>query len=207
MEIGSRILCEEVLGYSGRAVRVPRGATIMITDVEGAQIGDVFALSADDLGEYLDAAETRTVTRRLFPAVGQMFTTNRHRPILTLVEDRSPGKHDMLLPTCCPRFYADCGVVGWHPSCEENFGKALAELGLHSPIVPQPVNIFQNTPVLTDGRILVEPAESKPGDAILFRTEMDIVLVVTACSVDVGGEGAEDANGGQSTPLRIEVYS
>ena len=207
MEMTELILSEEVPGYSGRAFRVASGSTIAITDVEGSQIGDVFAFNADDPEEYLDAGWTRTLNQQLFPVVGEPFWTNRHRPILTLVEDRSPGAHDMLVPPCDPLFFRGMGVEDWHPSCYENFGKAAAHFGLKPALVPQPVNIFQNTRILEDRSLLFEPALTEPGDSIVFRAEMDLVLILTACSADVGGKGVAEMNRGRSTPLRVQVFA
>ena len=89
----------------GLAVWVRHGEHLRIVDVEGGQVGDLFAFAAADPGEYLSASHTRTSTSRLFPRVGEQFMTNRRRPILTLVADTSPGVHDMLIAACDPERY------------------------------------------------------------------------------------------------------
>jgi hypothetical protein len=89
----------EVPGYSGRFVFVKCGSLIRITDVCGTQIGDLFAISQENDLEFLSASVTRSVTWRLFPQVGQAFYTTSRRPILTFLEDHSPGIHDMLFAT------------------------------------------------------------------------------------------------------------
>ncbi|MGN9845669.1 urea carboxylase-associated family protein [Nonomuraea sp. H19] len=112
----------------GRAVRVTAGQRVSVVDLEGGQVGDVFAFvpasagsggSAEALTEHLSAAHTRGSTNRLFPAVGQQFVTDRRRPLLTLVSDTSPGWHDMLIPACDPARYAALGVEGVHASCAD----------------------------------------------------------------------------------------
>lgn len=45
-----------VPGYSGRAIRVGSGSVIRIIDVEGTQICDMFALSAEEICQRLDRA-------------------------------------------------------------------------------------------------------------------------------------------------------
>jgi uncharacterized protein YcgI (DUF1989 family) len=45
---------------------------------------------------------------------------------------------------------------------------------------------------------------SQAGDYVEFKTEMDIILVITACSVDLEVEGVQ-ALGGKSTPLQIQI--
>src|SRR5260370_22004296 len=96
---GSRRGGAEVVvpGGGGRAVWVRYGEHLRIVDVEGGQVGDLFAFAGADPGEYLSASHTRTSASRLFPRIGEQFMTTRRRPILTLVADTSPGVHDMLV--------------------------------------------------------------------------------------------------------------
>jgi len=148
-------------------VWVRHGEQLRIVDVEGGQVGDLFAFAAADPGEYLSASHTRTSTSRLFPRVGEQFMTNRRRPILTLVADTSPGVHDMLIAACDPERYRMLGAPG-HASCADNVHHALAQIGLATDAVPQPVNVFMNIPVGTEGDLSWLPAVSRPGDAVTF---------------------------------------
>lgn len=192
----------EVPGYSGRGLAISAGSIFRVTDVEGTQIGDLFALVQSDPREYLCTARTRGATRRLFPVVGQQFYTNHYHPIITFVADQSPGVHDSLYTSCDAGLHELLGGGEDHANCHENFLCAARGLGLDLKDVPGPVNLFQNTPVRPDGTLGAEPAMTKPGDYVEFRAELDIYLILTACSVDVGA----DINGGKSTPLRIDVF-
>lgn len=191
----------EVPGYSGRAVFVKRGDLIRVTDVLGAQIGDVFALSAEDHFEYLSASVTRAVTWKLFPKVGECFYTTLRRPILTFMEDHSPGIHDMLFAPCDQALFEALGCEGPHPNCRDNYLKAAAEAGIRHTVVPDPVNIFENTPPGEDGALIAGVMPTRAGDYLVFRAEMDLIFILTACSVDIG---MNQINGGHSTPLRID---
>jgi hypothetical protein len=82
---------------------------VRVTDVAGGQVGDVFAFDAGDPGEYASAEHTRPAIRKLFPGPGDPVLTNRRRPILTVVEDTSPGRHDTLYAACDPARYAGLG--------------------------------------------------------------------------------------------------
>ena len=82
----------------GRAVALAAGQRVRVIDIEGGQVGDVFAFVSGARDEYHSAAHTRAHVNRLFPALGEPFVTNLRRPVLTLVEDTSPGHHDMLIP-------------------------------------------------------------------------------------------------------------
>ena len=72
--------------------------------------------------------------------------------------------------------------------------------------VPQPINLFMNIPVTMatpnqkDGEIGWEPALTKPGDSVTFRSERDCYLVVSACPQDIVA-----INRKNPTPLIIEV--
>lgn len=183
----------------GRAVRVGAGRRVRVVDVEGGQVGDLFAFAADDPREHLSAAHTRSATSRLFPQVGESFVTDRRRPILTLAGDTSPGSHDMLIAACDPARYEGLGAPG-HASCAGNLESALAGMGLSAAVVPQPVNVFMRIPVEASGRLRWLSAESRPGDAITFEAVMDCVVVLSACPQDLAG-----INGDGPTPMAMDV--
>jgi hypothetical protein len=186
----------EIPAREGRAVRVRAGQSFRVVDLDGQQVADVFAFVDPDVAEYLSAEHTRVALGRLFPRAGEAFVTNRRRPILTFVADTSPGIHDMLCAACGPERYALLGHDGWHASCEENLLAAMHGLGFDDVEVPQPVNIFENNPILSDGTLGIEPAPSAAGDAVTFRAELDAIVVVSACPQDI-----TTLNGG--TPSRI----
>jgi uncharacterized protein YcgI (DUF1989 family) len=191
-----------VPGYEGRGILVSSGSTIRVTDVEGCQVGDLFALVREDPHEHMCPARTRAVLNRLFPQVGQPFYTDRYRPVLTFTADHSPGIHDTLYAACDPGLYAIMGAGADHPSCHANFLAVVEELGLGITQVPGPVNLFQNTPLGEGGKLIVGRTPTSPGDYVEFRAELDIYLVLTACSFDLD----EAFIGGKSTPLRIQVF-
>ncbi len=189
-----------VPAQQGRAVRVSAGSLVSIVDLEGTQVGDMFAFSPDDPTEYLSTGHTRSINRSLFPKLGESFMSNRVRPMLTFLEDTSPGFHDMLFAPCGPEVYRQkFGVEGWHPSCEENFNLAVKELGFTLGATPDPVNIFQNSPLL-EGELVLTRTQTKPGDRVTLRAEMDLILVLTACSSDLA-----PTNGGHCTSMSIEI--
>lgn len=190
----------EIAACTGRGAMLATGARIAVVDVEGQQIGDLFAFGAHDALEYMSPAHTRAALARINVSVGDQLVSNRRRPMLTVIEDTSPGNHDLLFPPCDLRRYRALGVRRWHPSCEENFRRGAAELGFEFEDAPHPLNVFQNTPVLPDGRIEVRPAASGPGERLVLRAEFDQVIVLAACSVD-----DLPANGSRCTGLRMEI--
>ncbi|MBC2640740.1 urea carboxylase-associated family protein [Rhodococcus wratislaviensis] len=185
----------------GRAVSLRRGQQVRLEDVEGGQVGDVFAFSAEDITEFHSASHTRAHNSRLFPRVGEPFLTNRRRPILTLVADTSPGIHDMLIAACDPARYAALGASE-HASCAENLRSALADIGLATPVVPQPINIFMRIPVAENGGLSWLSAPTRGGEAITFEATMDCVLVLSACPQDLTA-----INGKNPTALAIDLLA
>jgi uncharacterized protein YcgI (DUF1989 family) len=169
----------------GRAVRIEAGRSFRVVDLEGGQVGDLFAFCADDIEEHLSAAHTRAEHFRLFPRIGDPFVSNLRRPILLLEADTSPGFHDMLFAACDSARYASQGAAIGHASCAENLQTALATLGLGPVPVPQPVNLFENIPASPDGTLDWRLTASAPGDHVQLRAERDCVVVVSACPYDL----------------------
>jgi uncharacterized protein len=139
-----------VPAQSGRAVSVGCGDLVRVVDVEGHQVGDMWAVDAANHGRWLSVSHTRDRYERLFPAVGGQFCDQQGAPVLELAGDTSPG---VMTPG------------------------------------PRP-----------DGTLAVGVAASSPGDAITFIGRRDLVVILTACSVDCPPLG-----GGGCSPLRIEI--
>ena len=194
----------DIPGYEGRAVRIDQGCTFRVIDVEGCQIADMFVISADDHREVFSPALTRQVIFRLTPKPGDFIYSNRRRPMLSFLNDTSPGRHDMTFAPCDPDFYVDLGGDASHPNCRDNFYKAAGELDINMEPPPDPFNLFQNTVPKADGDFEVGQTLSKAGDYVEFLAQMDVIVVVTACSADLPVDNI-DAIGGKSTPLRIQV--
>ncbi len=190
---------EVVPAQSGVAVRVGSGELVRVVDVEGHQVGDLWAIDAADPVHWLSVSHTRDRCERLFPEVGGQFSDQYGEPVLELVADTSPGLHDTLFPPCDRWLYESRGLPG-HPNCRDNFLAAAASVGISLPVVPDPVNVFQNSGPRPDGRLAVGVAASRPGDAVSFGVRRDLVLILTACSVDY-----PPLNNGHCSPLRIEI--
>jgi uncharacterized protein len=184
---------------SGCAVAAKRGERVAVTDVEGRQVGDMWAVDAADHGWWLSPGHTRDRSERLFPALGEDFRDQHGEPILRLVSDTSPGVHDMLFPACDPAMYAARGLPG-HPNCRDNFLAAAAAAGISLPVVPDPVNLFQDSRPQPDGRLVIRPAASAPGDAVSFLALRDVIIIVTSCAVDY-----PPLNDGRCTALRVDI--
>ncbi|EUC32208.1 hypothetical protein COCCADRAFT_27217 [Bipolaris zeicola 26-R-13] len=170
--------------------------------------------------EYLSLPHTRTASHKLVPEVNDELLTNLRNPILTLIEDTSPGAHDTLTAACDANQYAALGIdkPAEHGSCAENLVLALKEInetsGLKGAkavgaditvnIAPTPLHLFMNAPLHAEGDIhddgagakgvtlSVEEPHGKKRCYVRFRAERDVVVVFSACPMDVGKQ-----NGGR----------
>ena len=179
----------------GMAARVSAGRQIKVVNSHGTQVLDTWAFNAADLTEHMSMAHTRSFNSTIYPAAGSVLVTSRRRPILTLLEDSSPGLHDTLLCACNLEIYQELGVEDYHRNCQDNLHEALAALGLTVTDTPNPLNLFMNTPVVEGGAIDRRPPASKPGDYVLLRAEMDLVIVFSSCPQDI-----TPINGPELTP-------
>jgi len=169
----------------GKAMSLKRGQHIKVINTHGQQVVDTWAFNSADLSECMSMEHTRTALSRIRVRVGDSLVTNQRRPILTLVEDTSPGVHDTLIAACDRYRYALLGCTTYHDNCTDNLAAALAELRLQTSETPSPWNLFMNIPVQANGSLSFEPPVCKPGDYVLLHAELDCVVAFSACPQDM----------------------
>lgn len=187
----------------GMAARVEKGQCIKIINTHGSQIVDTWAFCTHDLKEFLSMEHMRAYLNKVIPGVGDSLATNRRRPILTIIEDSSPGVHDTIIAACDITRYIGLGVTEYHDNCQDNMYSAMAALGYTAPECPSPFNLWMNTPAV-DNKVEWLPPVSKPGDYIVMRAEMDCVVVMSACPQDILPINGEQC---QPTEAHFEVYT
>lgn len=190
---------------SARVYEVKAGEWIQIIDVEGKQCSDFIAFDKAVLDQgaelTLDSAATRTLMGQSLPRPGlySRFADQHLQTMLEVVQD-TVGRHDSFLLACSPRYYEDRGYFG-HPSCTENFNRALAEYGI-SPRQSWPaINFFFNTTAEACGGMSFDEPWSHPGDYVLLRATRDLLCVSSACPDDI-----DTANGWKPTDIHIRIY-
>ena len=169
----------------GKAITLKDGQHVKVINTYGQQVVDTWAFNSTDLTECMSMEHTRTALHRITVRVGDSLVTNQRRPILTLVEDTSPGVHDTLIAACDRYRYALLGCTIYHDNCTDNLAAALVELRLQTLETPSPWNLFMNIPVQADGSLSFEPPVCKPGDYVLLRAELDCVVAFSACPQDI----------------------
>lgn len=169
----------------GKAVIVSAGQKVKVINTHGEQVVDTWAFVRHDLGEFMSMEHTRATLVKMTPAVGDHLYTNRRRPILTLVEDTSPGIHDTLLAACDNYRYGLLGCTEYHDNCTDNLAAAMRDLDLRVPETPSPLNLFMNIPWTEDGGLAFEPPVTKPGDYVVLEAKLDLVIAFSACPQDI----------------------
>lgn len=168
----------------GKAVRVPQGGRIKVVNIHGTQVVDTWAFNAAEMDEFMSMEHTRTGLMKVFPGAGDALFSNRRRPIVTMVEDTSPGVHDTLLAACDRYRYEMLGCPPGHDNCTDNLRQALAELGLEAPETPSPLNLWMNIPLSAAGGLDFQPPECRAGDYVVFAAEIDVIMAFSCCPQD-----------------------
>lgn len=175
----------EIVGGYGRAFELTAGQAIRLVNTHGTQVVDTWALAAHDTSEFLSVEATRRMLFNLFPVPGKPLYSNRRNPMLLLEEDSSRCRHDMLFAACDKWLYKHYGCPPGHRNCQDNFREALFAIGRDAAFVPSPVNLWMNIPVTEDSKLGLDPPVSKAGDHMVLRALMDVVVIFSACPMDV----------------------
>ena len=185
----------------GISICIAKGQSLKVTNIGGRQVVDFFAfalptdfqpVAAPNLG-YLSMSHTRTRNLHQNPKVGDVLYSNLRQPLLYFAEDSSPGLHDSLIPACDPERYRQLGVQGYHRSCAENVKITLKEAGVMEGLfpgmdvltsTPAPLNLFMNVSIVQGGEMKFLSGKGKAGDFVIFRAEINCLVVLSACPME-----------------------
>ncbi|MCP5041712.1 MAG: urea carboxylase-associated family protein [bacterium] len=175
------------------------GQTLRIVDIEGSQVADVMAVSADAPGEWLSSGRTFDYNRTLFLTKGNVLYSNRSRALFTITEDTA-GRHDFLFAPCSREMFSlEYGVTEHHSNCLENLAACFRREGLDEDRMPTPFNVFMHADIdPMTGAIEIRSPSSGRADYIDPLAARDVVVAVTACA-------AENTNGGRLKPIGVKV--
>ena len=175
------------------------GVQFRVIDVDGEQVADLVCFARQNTEEYLSSGRSVDYNEKLFLTTGDILYSNRSNPMLSIVED-PVGRHDFLFAPCSQEmFQMTYKVTEPHPNCLDNLTDALGSYGIRAFQIPTAFNIFMNVVINDAGRVAVQPPLSKAGDYIKLRSEMDLIVGVSACS-------AGKCNNFQCTPIRVVIY-
>lgn len=184
---------------SGAAFLIKAGQYLKVTDPEGEQVSDMVAFSAADTGEFLSSGRSLDYASRLYLTTGDCLYSNRSREMFDIVAD-DVGRHDFTLTPCSKdTFRIIYGEQSPSGGCQENLERVLKPWGISPDRVPIAFNCFMNVAVDGEtGAIRVLPPLSQPGNSIVFRARMDMIVGLTSCS-------AGQSNNFRYKPIDYEV--
>jgi uncharacterized protein YcgI (DUF1989 family) len=200
-------------GKSGLAVEVKKGQNLRIIDLEGKQVCDMAIFNKDNVREKLSTSYSRT---RYVPKAagdyiprdklmeGDTLMSTLCRPMMTILKETNEvkGVHDCHNRMCNRYLYEVQLGVGPQDGCHEIISKAVAPYGLLPEDIPDTfdINMSYTHDCLNHRWVIGEPV-SRPGDYIEFRAEMDCLVGLSVCPLEIGL-----CNGGKSTPMKVEIY-
>jgi urea carboxylase-associated protein 2 len=166
-------------GYAAR--RLPRGATVRLTDIDGDGCANVLVYSARNPVERLNVADTVKVQWQAYLGPGALLLSDQGRVLLSIVADTST-RHDALCGVSTHHANAEKfgsgDVSGLHPNGRDQFAVAVAKWGLTRRDVVPNVNLFKHVRVLEDGELWFDPAPGAPGALVELRAEQAVYLVI-----------------------------
>jgi len=192
-------LTEVIAPRSGTAFELKAGQHLSVIDPLGEQVADLVAFNRTDIAEHLSSGRSIDYASRIYLTTGDPLYSNRSHVMLRIVAD-DVGRHDFLLSPCSrDMFRILYGDIDPVPGCFGNLAAALERFGVGPDAIPTAFNCFMNVPVdEASGAIRVLPPRSKPGDRIVFKAEMDLVIGLTACSAGL-------SNNFSYKPIHYEV--
>lgn len=189
-----------LLPQTGAGFELRRGQTLTVIDPMGEQVSDFFCFAAEDHDEWLSSGRTFDYANSVKVTTGTTLFSNRSRPMAEVVEDTC-GRHDFLLTPCSQETFDLLyphldGAL--HPSCFANLVAGFAPFGIEPDRISTTLNIFMNVWTDVTGELHIDPPTSRPGDHLVIRAEMDLVVGLTACS-------AEKSNNGHCKPIDFRI--
>ena len=180
------------------ALTLKAGQFLSVIDLKGGQVADLTAFRLHDLSEWLSNGRSFDYGGTLYFTTGNILFSNKSNPMLSIVAD-DVGRHDFLYAACSKEMYRiQYGNGENQANCLDNLRKALKEAGQEPGVIPTPFNVFMNVEVLPDGKLKIKPPFSLKGARIVFKTEMDLTVAISACPAVL-------CNGGTQKPIGYEV--
>jgi len=185
---------------TARAIDLAKGDVVRVVNSEGHQVVDTWAFAADRPSDHLSMEHSRSATYRILYQPGDTLVSTSFRPMLTILEDTSPGIHDTLHAACSAESNVFYGAPASHPNCQDNLKSLMAARDVELVNIPCPWNLFEHAVVQADGSLIDEPSAARAGDYVALRAEMDLVLVCSACPSTVG-----DISQGEPRGAKIQI--
>lgn len=189
------IPAKEYLGLELRA-----GQTLRIVDLEGKQVPDLVCFNLANPRERLSTNNSRLIQKRWLLTTGHALYSDEGNVMLRITDD-TVGVHHASAG-CCNEFanFLRYGERGTR-NCLDNMALAAAPLGLTTKDIPGAFCPFMKVIQHPDGRYEIQEPDSRAGDYLDLRAEMDLFVSISNCPQD-----KNPCNGFHPTPLQIIVF-
>ncbi len=177
-----------VPGASHWSLRLRRGLSMKLTDIEGdANFGMLF-YNPDNLVERYNAPDTLKCQHTFKLTTGHCLYSDMGRIFCSITED-TLGWHETVSGNSHAQFVADqwgrrnyqCDRNDWHQNGHDSFLVELAKYGLTVRDLAANVNFFSKVISNEQGDIQRQENFSPAGSSVTLRFEMDTLVVMHTC--------------------------
>ncbi len=165
-----------------------RHQVLCLTDVTGGANVSLMAWNAATPSDRLNLPDTLKAQYTAKLTSGHVLMSDMGRVLLSITED-TVGWHDPL------GGHSDAAEVAmkygaktyqqarndWHRNAHDNFLIELGKHGLGARDLMANINFFSRLDTADDGKFTFHPGNSRAGDSVSLRAEMDVLVVLTNC--------------------------
>lgn len=194
------IIRRETVAAKGRwSARLEPGQTLTLIDTKGQQAIDFLCYSAELPLDRINLPNTVKLNRSLYISKGSKIYSDHARVMMTVLDDTC-GYHDTLAGCCsCEIDKVRYGVIKTE-SCRTNFIAELAKWAMAPSEIVSNINFFMRVPFTANGDVVIADGVSKPGDYVVLRAEMPVIVVISNCP-----QQHNPAAGFEPTPVEVVV--
>src|SRR4029453_4532307 len=165
-----------------------RHSTLRLTDLEGGANVGLMAYNADAPLERLNVPDTLKAQYTAKLTRGHVLMSDMGRALLSITADTcgwhdplgGHGKAALVRQKNGERNHQEARN-DWYRNAHDNFLVELGKHGLGKRDLVANVNFFSRLNVDGEGGITFSPGNSKPGDSVDLRAEMDVLIVLNTC--------------------------
>jgi uncharacterized protein YcgI (DUF1989 family) len=195
-----QVVSETIMEPGGRHhVRVAGGDSLSLYQVEGGQVADLVAVTAEPPHEYLSMWMSCAVNRSWQLTAPHVLVTERGRRMCMITKDTCGANY-------CGGGYCNPALNSWwhnaptDPTCEGNIKAGLREIGVDPGTVTGDacLNLWMRVDYEPDGTWVIHESPSRPDDYVTFAAETDLYVAISNCPAT-----RTSTNAGRLKPLVV----
>lgn len=179
------------------SLRIRRGTTLRLTDVEGGANLGMMLYNPEDLLEKYNAPDTLKCQHTFKLTQGNCLYSDMGRIFCSITEDTF-GWHDTVCGTAnkamVQKKWGEKNYQSahneWHQNGYDSFLVELAKYGLNGKDLASNLNLFSKVVVDNEGNLSLDAKHIKAGANISLRFEMDTLVILHTCPHPLNSEAA-----------------